>query len=259
MSQSITRLLLFLVTGIPVLFGYNSVWGQVSAGTTEKAAKAALIQLKTHEADNNNTTTDKGGLLLPRVKLIDRKTLEPFIANDLKFQNNEDKVKDLHTGLTVFNLYISAEETIPPTDTDKIFHKGIYVWDGTQWIRTGSGGHQAKWFYPPAFNLPLPVTDKDTDPVRTFDLYGEYKRQFTKNTVNNPAFVDTQGKITSSVPSPLDGRLYLPDELDFVITYFDTDIIRDVAVSPSGVLSYRVSDNDPGCLSFLNLVFVVKE
>jgi len=237
------------------LSNYNTVSGQVSIGSIQEPEKAALLQLKTQQADINNATSDKGGLLLSRVKLVNRKTLEPFIANDTDFQNNKNKVKDLHTGLMVYNIYVSASQA----DPDLTFDEGVYVWDGTRWQRAGEGVSETKWFYPPAFNLPLPKIDADTDPVRTFDIYGEYKRQFTKNLIDNPAFVDTQNGIAGSIPSPVDGQLYLSEELDYIITYYDPDIIRDVTISTKGVLSYRVKDHDPGSHSFLNLVFIVKE
>jgi len=253
--QKIVRPLLFLVVEIILLSNYNTVSGQVSIGSTQEPEKAALLQLKTQQADINNVTSDKGGLLLSRVKLVNRKTLEPFIVNDSDFQNNGNKVKDLHTGLIVYNIYVSASQT----DPDLTFDEGVYVWDGTQWQQAGESVDPVKWFYPPAFNLPLPKIDTNADPVRTFDLYGEYKRQFTKNLTDNPTFVDTQNGITNSVPSPADGQLYLPEELDYIITYYDPEIIRDVTINTNGVLSYRVKDNDPGSHSFLNLVFVVKE
>ncbi|NDV95665.1 hypothetical protein D0T84_12180 [Dysgonomonas sp. 521] len=244
---------------------HGTFFGQVSIGTTEAPDKALLLQLKTQEPDADNVTSTKGGLVLPRVRLVDKTTLEPFIANDIDFQNNVDNVKGLHTGLMVYNVYSSAEVTPSPSDPNKIFQQGTHVWDGTRWKRMGLGLQQALFFYPPSFNLPLPAIDADTDPVRSFDLYEAYENQFNKtNTVTVENYTGDQW-ITNTeytaprVPSPTGDRLYTRDELDYVITYYDVNIIYDVSINTQGVMSYRVKDNDPGPTSFLNLVFVVKQ
>ena len=234
---------------------HTTLQAQVTIGLTTQPAKAALLQLKTQSPDTENVTTDVGGLLLPRVKLVDRTTMEPFIANDLEFQNNVNKIKDRHVGLIVYNLSSSMDDAT----VTKRFLSGVYVWDGSQWQLAGDNKQQTHWFYPPAFNLPLPAVDTSTDPVRSYDLYAEYQRQFVKNTTNNPTFVHSSNGISTNVPSPIDGRVYGRNELDYVITHYDATIIYDVTVNNQGVLSYRVKDNDPSGESFTNLIFVVKE
>lgn len=228
---------------------------QVSIGENTPPEKASLLDVKTQEADVNNVTTTVGGLLLPRVKLVDKTTLEPFVSNDADFQNNVDKVKSKHKGLIVFNLTSSMNNSV----ASKQFLPGVYLWDGSQWQLTGDSKRQIRWFYPPAFNLPLPAVDGPSAPLRKFDLYGEYERQFKKNNVNNPQFVDTQNVISSNIASPIDGKLYQRTELDYVITYYDFNVIYDVSIDSQGILSYRVRDNDPGSGSFANLIFIVKE
>ncbi|MDR1738939.1 MAG: hypothetical protein LBR66_09040, partial [Candidatus Symbiothrix sp.] len=46
---------------------------------------------------------------------------------------------------------------------------------GAKWLALTSGNSAKEWFYMPSFNLPITATGTG----KTFDLYGEYVRQFT--------------------------------------------------------------------------------
>lgn len=111
-----------------------TVAAQVTIGSSNPASKAALLELKDHAAttptsvtDDANVTSETGGLLLPRVKLIDKNTLQPFIdSNDKLWDEKEtNKVRETHAGLMVYNLTTTAG-----------FEQGIYVWDGAKWMIT---------------------------------------------------------------------------------------------------------------------------
>jgi hypothetical protein len=108
-----------------------STSAQVTIGMDAPPVKAALLDLKTQEAitpssanDNTNVTSNKGGLLLPRVKLKDKHTLEPFIpVSDPDWTNSSaTKIKEVHAGLTVYNLTSNVD-----------FVPGMYTWDGQKW------------------------------------------------------------------------------------------------------------------------------
>ena len=114
----------------------GSVEAQVTIGMEASPARAALLELKTQEAanppdanDSTNVTSAQGGLLLPRVRLVDPVTLEPFIpAFDPDWVDSvRTRIKELHAGLTVYNLA-----------DDAAFKPGFYTWNGQQWIRAGS-------------------------------------------------------------------------------------------------------------------------
>ena len=215
----------------------SSVYGQVTIGADVAPAKAALLEIKSQAADANNITSTKGGLGLPRVNLVSLTTLQPFSVPDAE--------KTLHGGLTVYNL----SETAP-------FKKGVYVWDGAKWGQIGTGAGEAnaeRYFYIPSFNIPLQAP---SETERTFDLYKEYRKQFTKS--ENPTFVTSNSSLTT-VPSKAVGVVYDVTELDYVITYYDTDIIKDVSVTAAGILKYKVKSQQTGPGSFLNVVFVVKK
>jgi hypothetical protein len=106
------------------MMSITSAYAQVTIGTNIAPQKAALLELATQQADADNVTSTKGGLVMPRVKLVSATTLEPFITTtDPDWQNNAStKIKEKHTGLVVYNLTVNTT-----------FSQGLYVWDGAEW------------------------------------------------------------------------------------------------------------------------------
>lgn len=115
---------------LPFIFFFTlsvvDIYAQVTIGSGEPPAKAALLELKDKEPEDDNITSKSGGLLLPRVGLENKTTLMPFIADDQNFKNNTNKIKDKHTGLVVYNLTNSFEKDLCP---------GTYEWTGSYWER----------------------------------------------------------------------------------------------------------------------------
>ncbi len=107
----------------------GNVAAQVVIGTDTPPVKGALLELKTQEAGADNVTSTKGGLVLPRVKLVSLTTLQPFIdVNDPDWlQNATTRIKEKHVGLVVYNLTTTAP-----------FVEGLYVWDGKGWEMTSA-------------------------------------------------------------------------------------------------------------------------
>lgn len=117
--MKLTKLLFTSVLLLTVI----SIRAQVTIGSGHAPANAALLDLKTLEpgtvtsvTDDSNITSTKGGLLLPRVKLVSLTSLEPFITG----ATNEQNLK--HAGLLVHNL----------NETNGMQH-ATYQWDGKQW------------------------------------------------------------------------------------------------------------------------------
>lgn len=115
------------------LLGLSAI-AQVTIGSGTPPSKAALLDLKDQEVnapasvtDDANVTSEIGGLLLPRVKLVNTNTLEPFIdVNDeLWVQKETNKIRETHAGLMIYNLSTTAG-----------LEQGIYVWDGAKWVIT---------------------------------------------------------------------------------------------------------------------------
>ncbi|MDR2498311.1 MAG: hypothetical protein LBD28_02600 [Tannerellaceae bacterium] len=123
-----------ILIGCGALFiGSSPLHAQTTIGSNGSPARAALLDLKTQDAinppnanDAQNVSSLTGGLILPRVKLSNRFTLEPFISTtDPDWTNNaSSKIKEKHAGLMVFNINNSA----PPLKV------GVYIWNGSSWI-----------------------------------------------------------------------------------------------------------------------------
>ncbi|MBK5721449.1 hypothetical protein JGH11_11250 [Dysgonomonas sp. Marseille-P4677] len=252
--MKLTTLKTILLTSCFLLF-VTFTKAQVTVGSGVTPERAALLEIKSQEAlnpisvtDASNITSTRGGLGLPRVYLVNKTTLEPFIAtNDADWENeNTSKIKQKHAGLMVYNIYISPPEE---ADYNKKFRQGIYIWDGEKWVHETKD--DSRYFFIPSFNMTLTTIGA----ILTCDLYNEYVRQFTEE--NNSTFVSSNPEITT-IPSPIDGKLYKRSELDYVITYYDENILEEVSVNENGVMTYKIKSLDTTPNSFVNVVFIVK-
>lgn len=237
----------------------SKLHAQVTIGSDKPPVKGAILEIKTQDADNNNVTSTLGGLGLPRVQLVNKTTLEPFIKTsdaDWATGSVQDATKKSHVGLTVYNLTSNMSST-SITDSDLRFHQGIYVWDGNRWnfVYEGHGQH---YFFIPSANIPLADTlGKKLPDGSTFDLYTNiYKAQFSKT--GNSTFVSSNPAL-NFVPSTLATDLYNASDLDYVITYYDDKVIKVNSISITGVMNYNVLSLDTSPDSFINIVFVIKE
>lgn len=240
-----------LILPLILLAGLSPVYAQVTIGSELPPAKGALLEIKSEETanpssvtDSKNVTSTKGGLGLPRVQLSNLVTLEPFIATtDPEWASgSRAETKAKHAGLMVYNI-----------ETSSPFSKGIYVWDGNEWSAVSMGLDPAnKYFYIPSFNIPLTAVSNTT---LTFNLYSEYKKQFTK--AGNTSFISNNSALTV-IPSS-GSRLYAANELDYVITYYDEKVVEITGVSSTGIMTYKVKSLKTTPNSFMNVVFVVKE
>lgn len=235
-----------------------SASAQVTIGSDKAPARAALLDLKVQNPDSENITSNKGGLVLPRVKLSNKKTLDPFInsSSDPEWKDSDPnvvkKLKDDHAGLMVYNLYISDPSVILE---DLIFEQGVYIWDGTQWNMNKGGQTKAvpekEFFYMPSCNLPL---SSDPNLVLKFDLYEEYEKQFTR--AGNVSFVSSNTSMTG-IPK------YSRDKLEYVVTAHNGAVIKDITIDPSGAtkgtLRYKCTSATAPAGSFVNIVLVILE
>lgn len=107
---------------------------QVTIGSGIPPTKAALLDLKTRQAesivnnvgDDENISSETGGLLLPRVKLVSTNNLEPFISTLDDDWTDATKQKALRmslVGLTVYNIASVGTSLYP----------ALYTWDGFKW------------------------------------------------------------------------------------------------------------------------------
>ncbi|MBK5721566.1 hypothetical protein JGH11_11860 [Dysgonomonas sp. Marseille-P4677] len=121
--------LTILISAIFLSFQILNIKAQVTIGSGLPPEKGALLDIKEKKADldaGNLETAISGGLLMPRVHLLDTKSLAPLIDSSFILNNVNEytRLKQTHTGLMVYNLTIS---------TSKNLSQGLYKWDGTAW------------------------------------------------------------------------------------------------------------------------------
>lgn len=233
----------------------NNAQAQVTMGLDKKPAKAAILELKTQELDlgasdpvthDNNITSEKGGLVLPRVKLQDIYKLTPFLTTQ---EDADEVIRKKHAGLMVYNINDSYKEA--STDPQKVFKQGVYMWDGSRWSLLVR--EEFKFFHMPSFVLDI----SQIGGPFTVDLYDKYIKQFTRigvlPTEGYPTLVTNPGAITKTVPN------FKRNELDYYITYYDGTLIKNVSVDDKGIMKYHV-DPSPSMepYAYLSIVFVVK-
>jgi hypothetical protein len=234
-----------IVMTVLVLTGLN-VNAQVTIGSFNDPQKGVLLELKTKEANNPNKVTDDenvtvdatgGGLLFPRVKLVNKATLDPFINS----KNNQEwtaNVKLTHAGMVVYNLTVSDG-----------FQLGLYVWNGSEWtLLNGEDSSGKERYFPiPSFNIEL----KGVDVPNEVNFYEAYKKQY--DLANNSLMVSSNLSLTSP-----NGHLYQADELDYVITYYDPNVIEIESLNAAGLMKFKTKSLDLDANSFINVIAVVK-
>lgn len=107
---------------------------QVTIGANEAPEKHAILQVKDEISSSGGTlggvTATKGGLLLPRVELVKKHELLPFVLpSELGTTEYETVTKPAHTGLIVYNLAEIIDEDLSI---------GLVQWDGEKWINVQS-------------------------------------------------------------------------------------------------------------------------
>jgi len=113
---------------------------QITIGIDEEPLEGALLQLKSITVTGNNPNSTKG-LLLPRVELDPVASVSGTMAQKLVaslkliLPSGASVDAEQHTGLMVYNIADLTVTTGAPFAETKIC-PGVYVWDGTQWIRT---------------------------------------------------------------------------------------------------------------------------
>lgn len=243
--QLISKLYIALILLVSICFSTNVV-AQVTIGSDGIPNRAALLDVKDLiNPGANNETATTGGLLLPRVLLLDQTTLEPFISRtDAEWVNaSTSKIKEKHIGLQVYNL----------SETNG-FTKGMFVWDGAKWERQDYTPLNVNYFfYLPSFNIEIQGTVN-----HVIDLYAEYERQFTRQLNSN--FVSNSNYTLDVLPMAGTNRLYKRHELDYVITDYDETIINvgTISISNDGKLSFDVTNTNTSKKSYFNILFIIK-
>ena len=178
---------------------------------------------------NQDLTASKAeGIIVPQLSL-----------SELNQKSNS--YTQAHSGAII---YINDVDTTPITKNQKIRKKGYYYFDGNQWRVFVED--QKKIF-------PLPYfieqhTSNTTN--QELDIYQLYIKQFTKDPVNQ--FLSNNGILEGI------NQIYERDQLDYVITYYDTETIQVNGLTTDGVLNYDVISTNFNLNSYINITLVVK-
>ena len=206
-----------------VLFASFVLHAQV--GIHNNASKATL-----HISPTSTTASTAEGLIAPNL------TRAQLIAKDARYGTDQ-------TGAQV---YVTAIDGTVTTKTAGITRPGYYFFDGSVWINNDQPGH---YFYLPHFTLPTSVIGTGY----TFDLYNSvYKLQFNQS--GNASY-----NVSNSWLTTLPIARYTPTELDYVVTYYDREVITINSISNTGIINYDVINPVTGTSSFINVVLITKK
>ena len=108
-----------------------------------------------------------------------------------------------------------------------------------------------KFFYAPSVVVPTHnASGVVLSGTQTLNIYTFYSQQFGFNASAGQA----RSNSASSLP------VLAPADLDYFVTYFDTNVFNTVTVSAAGVISYTVKPTAvPTEASFMNIVFKVRD
>jgi len=223
--------LLFLV-----LFFSISISAQVTIGSGIEPLEGVILDLKEQNPDIENVTTKKG-LLLPRVKLVTKNSLDPLAQNV-----TSPTEKEKYRGTIIYNIKETTGDA-----TTRSLSKGLYMWNGEEWTMIGKTG-TPNFFYMPSFDLPLGIAGSS----QRVNLYDEYARQFKFDITNNPNFKNGQG--LTQVPG-----MYARSDLYYIVLDYTPGIISGLQMDATGELSYTIVSNTVPPNAYINIICVVKE
>lgn len=216
---TIIKCLLFSLT---ILISHNII---AQVGIVTGIAKASL---HVTPVSTGNSTAE--GIIAPNL------TRSQLISKDAQY-------KAAQTGSLI---YITTIDGTITTKTAKVIRVGYYYFDGSLWQSIDQPGQN---FYLPVFDLPTSAIGTGY----TFDLYNNvYKKQFIQS---GNSLYKTNNAALSMIPS----ARYTPTDIDYVITYYDADVVNINSISTSGVINYDVKSTLLGPNSFINVVFVTKK
>ncbi len=125
-----------------------------------------------------------------------------------------------------------------------------FIYSGGAWYSVKAASNtpsQLKWFYAPSMILDTSYTTT----ARTYNIYENYKKQFTNTGTETNVNYGPTGTISTIPVYSSSG------DLDYVITGYDKSVFYDVSINSSGILSYKVNGAATD-KTFMNIVFVPK-
>lgn len=209
--------------------------GRVGINTTQPNATMQVV------AASGET---KPGVIIPNVEKTGVNVLEKgadkdyFEESTLVYFKGDSGRKDENVNSTI----------------EEVSKKGFYYYDGKDWV----GVMQKAQIYLPSIVL------KTTAGSYTIDLYDVYLAQFRGGvSAATNTGTSTSSATTSFAKSSSNAilRVFEKTDLDYFITYFDSNVFSNVSVNANGVLTYNVTSSGENAVSedtFMNIVLQEK-
>lgn len=210
--------------------------GRVGINTTQPNATMQIV------AANAETNP---GIIIPNIEKTGVNVLE----------KGADKTYFTESTLVYFKGDDSSRKDENKNSTiEEVTKKGFYYYDGKDWVRV----MQKAQIYLPSIVL------KTAAGSYTIDLYNVYLAQFRGGaSATTNTGTSTNSATTSFAKSSSNAilRVFEKTDLDYFITYFDSNVFSNVSVDANGVLTYDVTSAGENAVSedtFMNIVLQEK-
>ena len=163
---------------------------------------------------------------------------------------------------TVNSVYTKTDGTLSPGGRDQTFDAGAnrVLFANEQGVVGHGIAAKPLFFHMPCVVLPLETSSKYYKTATAsfeMNLYDRYVEQFT-----NPTGTPTPGSPAATrAVSPLAGALPVEQavDLEFYITYYDSNVFKDVSIDNNGVLKYKViAGSEATEYTFMEVSFKLK-
>ena len=227
--------LTFFLLAISFLFLCNGKGlAQVTIGNNADPEDAALLEVSSEKSTMpGGITSTKGGMLLPRVELVKKNELLPFVDSSVIGTGSYENITKLqHTGLIVYNIATVESEDLAP---------GLNIWTGSEWTLLGQSSGMAKYT----------ISD-----CSTLDAKGAYKKGIPLNTTNYLTLnvsVTTTGSYDIIARPASDNGYYFSTQGNFLtkgvhsITLMGSGTPLNSSPSPGDEIKISFNGIDSGC------------
>jgi len=199
------------------------------------SATAAAVNTNTLTATNGNLVSTVNGIAsTPAVAVLTN------AVNGLSSSSGTVRLGGTLNSVTAINT--GATNTLAITGLSSgLTTDNIVVADPTSGVL-----RQVKAVMPKFFYMPSVVFDISVIGTYTRNLYNEYINQFATPAIKSAGAVE-------GIPT------LLASQLEYYVTYYDTNIFENLSIDQNGVLTYRVKNSSASEKTFMNIVFVVKK
>lgn len=197
----------------------------------------------TAAAVNTNTLTASNGNLVSTVNGIATTPAVPILTNAANGLNSSNGTVRLGGTLsTATEIATGTTNTLAVTGLSSgLTTDNIVVAHPTTGVLKQMKAVMPKFFY-----MPSVVFDISVIGTYSRNLYNEYINQFATPAIKSAGAVE-------GIPT------LLASQLEYYITYYDTNIFENLSIDQNGVLTYRVKNSSASEKTFMNIVFVVKK